>query len=378
MSVLVNGKEKYDVTELLKKEPNRNVYMIQGGRNIGKSYSVKSYCYRDAYMYDDRKTAYMRRRGEDLKRQYVESYFNGLCGEGMKQIKECTNGEYSVIIPYRGKLYFGNYKENEKGELKDYKGKVFGMTIPINLHERYKSGQFTSIANGIYEEWQSTNGAYLPDEPKHVRNIVSTIERDKKMKLFMIANLITPISPYVKDWHLTGCENMKPGEISVYSTVYQTEQGTMESSFDVVVQMCSEEDKKSFFVTKKGKLDNVASNQYQFDEYPTFDFYNYEKFTTVFHTVVFAWDNFRFLMRLCKCFGEIFWYVEPKTTEIKNNTRIVSNVYYPSNLYSNSFTPFNEKESIAFNYLKIGKVKFSSDLCGTTFNTALRQSKFKL
>ena len=93
------------------------------------------------------------------------------------------------------------------------------------------------------------------------------------------------------------------------------------------------------------------------------------------YTIVLEYNEFKFLCELLQDKEEsnnIFWYVQPKTTEVKSGTRVISNKFSPDPYYSLSLRrPINDNERQVFNMFNKGKVCFSDNLTGTEFNNII-------
>ena len=88
----------------------------------------------------------------------------------------------------------------------------------------------------------------------------------------------------------------------------------------------------------------------------------------VIHNVVMKYDDNMFLMEFLELpDGVVTWYVSPKTTPIKPDTRVVSNELILSELATRSFIGLSEKEAQIFKYLKDDRVLFSDNLTATEF-----------
>ena len=93
--------KKYYSIERIKKI-DAQFKILLGGRNIGKSYAVKHDVVRECYK-NGREFIYLRRWDEDIKTKYVTQYFGDL------DIKGITDGAYSDIYMWQGKIYLCNY-----------------------------------------------------------------------------------------------------------------------------------------------------------------------------------------------------------------------------------------------------------------------------
>ena len=95
----------------------------------------------------------------------------------------------------------------------------------------------------------------------------------------------------------------------------------------------------------------------------------------VCYTMFVFCDNLVFRMELCTYNHEVFWYVKPQTTEIKDRDkqRIISNTPTISRFQTNGFIPMNERENQAFSLIKNKKIFYCSNECGTDFQQALNK-----
>lgn len=377
MSILVNGKEKFTLDTVLKGNEDADTFIIYGGKNIGKSYQVKSHAIEEAFngiKTENNRMIYMRRWQTDIKRDAVERYFSGPSARGI--IKKYTKGEFTHIFVKGDTLFFGNLDLKGR-ERKPILEVPCGYTMYISGHEHFASLEYEDVKNVLFEEWQTT-GVYLNNEPDEVRKLINTIERDGHVHLWMCANTISIVCPYVTDWNLFRMPKQKQGTTDIYNimTGAYDKEGHMKER-KIVVHYCAETDKEKGFLIGN-KKDMLSTGSWVEYDYPNYQYY--DGLAEVLHTVVFQYDTFMFIMRLLKENDYLFWYVEPKTTPVKNimTTRTVGNVVYRSNLYTKSFIGLNQNEQRAFDLIKYGRVFFCNNLTGTQFNTALKNLNRRL
>ena len=95
--------------------------------------------------------------------------------------------------------------------------------------------------------------------------------------------------------------------------------------------------------------------------------------------MIIEYNEFKFLCHLIQDKEDssiIMWFIEPKTSEIKPRTRVISNQFNPSLYYSNSLKGRNPKEHQIFNMLlNFDKVCFSDNLTGTEFKQIIKEMK---
>ena len=93
-----------------------------------------------------------------------------------------------------------------------------------------------------------------------------------------------------------------------------------------------------------------------------------KKSCNTLYEMVMKYDDNMFLLEFMELpDGVVTWYVSPKTTPIKPDTRVVSNELILSDLATRSFKGLTEQEQKIFNYLKDDRVIFSDNLTATEF-----------
>lgn len=346
-----------DIEELNK--DGVTVFMMDGGREIGKSYTVKLNALTEAYNDPDNcKFIYMRRKDKEINTFNCEKYFNSKAY--WKMIEEVTGGEYNRIFYRSRTFYFGRYDSNWNKEF----GMPIGYAMSLFAYAEQKSLAYEDVKNIIFEEWQ-TDEPYLraPSEPERVMSILSTVRRGRgDVKLFMIANLITPISPYVEEWNMKYIEKQKPGTIQVYDVLFKPE-----GSAGEVVKVA-----RIFYenVTKRAKeIDKYAMPEYKHSKY---EIHHVMKNDKVYHTITLEYKSFRFLMRLIKVKGVYVWHVTRKTSPVRENERVISTRFYLSQLYSNRIEAIVPEEVPAIEIFKKHMFVFDSDLIGENFHNCLK------
>ncbi len=331
--------------------------MALGARNIGKSYDIKIKVLRNAYK-SDNKFGLVRRWKEDLKQDLVQQYFADM------PIKDITHEEYNYIRCWQGKIYFGNL--NDDG-VWDRKKKLIGYCFALTSEQHFKSTMYPDLTDLIFEEFIS-NTFYLPDEPKKLTSLISTIARGRKIKVFLVANTISRMCPYFGYWSLDKTLQQKQGTIDTYDFTFTNDYDEQEI-IKVAVEMCGiMSTNKMFF----GKSQNMTVNgKWQSDEHPTLQ-YDRREYTEVYEMFVFK-ESLKFRCILLKKDTCFIWFVEPFTGKFKNipNTRIIGDIYNESMLATTKLTPLSDKEGIAFTLVGLGKVAYSDNLTGTEFTKLL-------
>ena len=345
-----------DLKPLIK---NIDYLFLIGERANGKSYSVKSHCLNEAYksIQDgkcEKQIAYIRRYDIDCKDSLCEPYFSDM------PISEITNNRYTMVSVYRKKIYFANINEDT--------GKVqrevcIGYCFAVSNGEHYKSLMYPYITNIIYEEVISERAQYLYSEPNKFQQLISTILRDRKGKVFLIGNTLSRMCPYYNEFGLKGVEALGLGEGNIY---------TIDNTRIRVYRCKSRNYNSGMFFGMASK--NITKGEYLTEQYPHLPrkFNDYR----VIYTCVLKYETFMYMMYFLKGDDTYTWYVTPKTTPIQEKTRVISTEYNSDLLWTNGFLALNDSEQKIFNILlKQKRVVFSDNLTGTEFNNVLKYFK---
>ena len=116
----------------------------------------------------------------------------------------------------------------------------------------------------------------------------------------------------------------------------------------------------------------INGGEWETKEYQHLD--NFNDFEPVYTVVV----NYKGNMFLCQ-FGKYkedsangyIWYIQPKTSSIQPNTRVICDRVSSNPLYTTTLRGLTANEQFIFNLLKAGEVVFSDNLTGTEFNQIL-------
>lgn len=337
--------------------------ILLGGRNIGKSFATKHDVMKDMFL-KGKEFVYLRRWDEDIKQKNAINYFADL------RVNDITGGKYNDVFIYQSKIYFCNMNENGK-PIDKY---LIGYTHALNQSERYKSQIFPKVDFIIYEEF-ITDRMYLPDEPNKLQNYVSTIFRERSGVVYMIGNTISKLCPYFNEWKLDKVERMKVHEIALFenTTDVMTENGVVNVIVKIAVEMCGAQSVLSKMAFGDS-ANMIVKNTWQSRSVARLSKEIKEESDTIYTMFVKA-DNLCFKLELRTFNNNLFWYVEPMTRYIEDeeNTRIISESASMSPLHTNGFTPLTDNERIAFNLLKLNKVFYCSNTCGTDFEQVLKK-----
>ena len=354
--------KKYYSIERIKKI-DAQFKILLGGRNIGKSYAVKHDVVRECYK-NGREFIYLRRWDEDIQTKYVTQYFGDL------DIKGITDGAYSDIYMWQGKIYLCNYDE-----LYHVKEKfLIGYAHSLNQNERYKSQIFPLVDYIVYEEF-ITDKLYLPNETATLQEYTSTIFRERVGVVYMVGNTISKLCPYFNEWRLDKVNNMKTHDINLFENT--TEVIVNDEYTEIVVKVAVEMCGAQNVLSKMAFGDSasmIVKNTWRTKTCPILDNDVYDK-SDILHTVYVQADNLMFKMELLCYNNNIFWYVKPHTRQIRNieNVRLISQnaSMYPK--HTVSFAPLSDRERIAFDLILQKKIFYCSNSCGSDFEQTLKK-----
>lgn len=322
---------------------NKLTYLLLiGQRNNGKSFAVKKLCLKE-FLKNGKKFIYLRRYDNDIKDKTTNLYFK----DKNLDIKKLSKGKYIDIISYRGKFYFVD-DDNNRVEC--------GYCMSLNNYEHYKSLVYTDTFYIIFEEF-ITDRLYLYNECDKLDSIISSVFRNTEETacVFMIGNTLSRINPYINNWDLDGLKRQKQGTLSVYH---------YNGNINIGVYYTPDNNQKNNFVVGKN-VDNIIKGDWLVNTH--LNIKDFEDSTSLYFFVLEIQKN-RFSCYLKKYKDDYFLYIEPKTTEIKNNTRVVSDEPNISIYYTKGFKPINDIETFIFKNLILNdKIVFSDDLTGTEF-----------
>ena len=316
-----------------------DIAFILSGRNRGKSFTISCECLADAW-YDNKQFGYIRRH--DATVYDTEAYF----ADKTDFIKDMTDGAFDHITRSKGKLYFAKYVTDvDSGEQRNVLGKEAGNFFALSRNSAYKSLQYPQIHNLFYEEVMADE-AYLQGEPSKLLNLISTVKRNKNdFKVYLISNLISPVSPYSVEWGIN-IGSLKPDNINLVKLYLGSYDTSGEEDFLVIAchylkdkNDLSKEDLKK----KRNRVrTGIASNRW--DEktlYPVMP-YNFLKGKAErLDRCVFEWDDIMFLVDILEVPDNInlvyrdeveahketmpIMYIQRKTSQPFNDTRLYTN-----------------------------------------------------
>ena len=353
----------FTVKELDKVSEGADYIFLAGARNNGKSYAVKSRVLQDAYnsIKDGvckKQIAYIRRFTLDCTDSKCEPYFADM------PIQEITNNEYTHIFIYRKEIYFGTFNNGKKQKLVK-----IGNCFALAAAEHYKSLMYPEIFNIIYEEVVSKNNNYLYHESDQLLDLISTILRSRLGRVYLIGNLISSLCPYYHEWNLN-IDSLDFGESNV---IKFNEEGKEPTIMVVYKTYPLDYNDKMFFGRIKK---NIVQGEYITDIYPRLD--KSVRHYNIIYKMILEYDTHKYTMYFIynSDYKTHMWYIEKKTTNIKNTDRLITNHNKIGRKITSRFIPLADGERKLFAYLTDRtKICFSDNQTGTEFYNIV--DKFK-
>lgn len=316
----------YSLKKILAENADYNI--IIGERSNGKTFATLEYILKD-YIENKKEGAYIRRWRDDITGKRAENVFSAVAESGI--INKLTNGEYETIIFSRGGWHLAKYDTDARRMKADKNAFCYAFSLSDIEHD--KSTSYPNVFNICFDEFL-TRRYYLPDEFVIFMNVLSTIIRDREnIKIFMLGNTVNKYCPYFSEMGLTNIETMEQGAIDVYSFG--------NDGLKIAVEYCSETKgvKKSnkYFAFDNPRLNMITRGSWELAIYPhlpagykikpnniIFSFYIQFNKKTVGADVISQNDD-------------IFLFIRPKTTEIKNGDLLYTMDYSPNMLTRKSF-----------------------------------------
>ena len=289
----------YSLDDINKADATYNI--ILSGRNIGKSYAVTRQYMLASWHSGHAKAGYLRRWDSDIKGNLVEQDFN----DKIELINDITGGQCDCVSVYRGIIYFAKVDENNKIQRICPMAYIFAL----NLDERYKSRQYPDIDYLVMEEFV-TNKLYLGSEVDRLMQLVSTIGRDRKIKVYMLANTISRVCPYFSEWQLDNIPKMEVNTIDVYN---------MADMDGNVIKLAVERAKSRDAIKSRGMFFGktakaIVNGEWETDCYPHL-IGNLSDYDEVYR-IIYENNTFKFyIIMLMDNDGIMFNYVYPKTRD---------------------------------------------------------------
>ena len=326
--------------------------LLYGGRDNGKSYTVKEFCLKNA-IENNNFFAYVRRDELETKPAKVERYFRDY------EIYTLTDGLADKVTVFNQTIYLTKVGE----DLKEKRIKEIGSVFWLGGAEHYKSLQFPEITDLIFEEFLTDKG-YDVNEADNLQSIVSTVFRSREGRIWLIGNTDSKLNPIIQEWGITKeFSKQKRGSVIVYDI--GNGQKLASHRVDEVTDSKLTFRRKDVVEDGEWKVDTFSKMRYNIDEYSII-------FTIKYESI------FNFNIKVCVYLktGKPFLYVYPNTLE-HSKFDFLLNVdrlpYEDFNVWNNLITGELQKKIYAL--IKEKNIVFSSDSCGTDFIQCLKINK---
>lgn len=374
-------KKYYNAEELIK--ANADINIIDGARKIGKSTDICRRAILDSIESNGAKGGiiYVRRKENQVKNIDVEMYIKE------ERLKKWTKNEWECIKVIRGFGYLAKctgYEENGKPIWK-YSTYPVIKGFALKKADDYKSLNI-SFDYMIYEEYQ-TNDGYIEDEVNKLMSLYWTFERgSKNFHLYMVANTVCRINPYVNEWGLTNYNKQKKGTIDLYKLYLGLFDEFGNEKFITIAREYSDlttdgnDDnyvKSKIEEHKKRKRLNLMVTRGEWEEINTYLTISYQEVKNLkqLYKCFFISQNACFKLQLFydKENKMYFPYIVPHKSEIKEkNPRIISNDrYYTSPYFTKGLIALSDGEKKIFELIKHHS-RFCNNLTGNEFFSMLK------
>lgn len=321
--------------------------MILGARANGKSYAVKNFCIKD-FWENGKKFIYLRRYTVEIKVSMVEAYFNDA------DIKKITKGKRDGIIIFRSGIYLASVNtETEKLERQEQ----IGVVMALSIQSHYKSMSMLEYKNIIFEEF-ITNSLYIDNETNELQQLVSTIARNEKVKVFLIGNTISRLCPYFNEWQLYNIPHQKKGTIDIYHMKTQNEN----ENVNVAVEICGEPNvKSSMFFGSVSK--SITGGTWETKEQAHLP-YDYDECKCIYSLTIVQ-HNMMYVMEVLQNDSDYMIFVHP-SNKIRTR-RIIKESFDIEKMTTSKLIPICYGDKLILKLLLLNKICFSDNLTGTEF-----------
>ena len=349
-------------------------YMLMGTRGPGKSTDTTAYFLKRAWEEQDFEFGYVRRWDVDTKDSVVTRYFGKALSEFVYNL---TYHEYDCVVCFRQDLYFAKTVDR-----KIVRGKRIGSVFALNDASHYKSLHWDNINDYILEEFIEENGRYLPNEPKLLQELSSTIFRERakipgKTHIYLIGNTLSRNCPYFNEWGLTSVRKMKAGDINKIVTHGVDSKGNP-YDIQIAVEMCVSEAQGSLMAIGQRSASINAYEVWTGERHPCLYWDKMKDEYDTLYDVEICDSDFSFIMKLLinNETSNLVLYVYPNTRnhEAASGRKITSE-FSEDMMTTRRLNRKNKAESIMVDLLNDGKVYYSDNLTGDDFESVLKNKR---
>lgn len=355
-------KKFYRLDNNLKIDANYRILLSE--RNVGKSYALKEHVLKQAYDSDfEERFVYLRRYDRDTTASNCNKYF------GDMPVSKITNGDFDSVVFYRGDFFFA--KLNPK-TFKYDRGPLIGYAIALNNAEHSKSLVYAGVEDMIFEEF-ITDSLYLADEPTKLQELVSTVARERDIRVWLLGNKIDRVCPYFTEWELTNALSQSIGTIDKYTYHHKKSDGTDGETIVTVEQCAVAGSNSTMFFGSAAK--SIMGGEWATKEKPKLP-KRFEEYTKLYELEL-ADCGFSFMLNLLvdEESGGTFVYVYPKTRSYRKINRVITNDFSTDPLTTTRFNDKIRAEVMMKQLINNQKVCYSDNLTGTDFEKVLVSRK---
>ncbi len=343
----------YSLKKILSENADYNI--IIGERSNGKTYATLEKIVKD-YVTEKKEGAYIRRWKDDIQGKRAESVFSALCENGT--ISKLTDNEFETVIFARGAWHLAKY-DSETRRMKADKN-AFCYAFSLSDMEHDKSTSYPNIQNIVFDEFL-TRRYYLPDEFVIFMNVLSTIIRDREnIKIFLLGNTVNKFCPYFAEMGLNNIEQMKQGDIDIYN---------FGNSLKIAVEYCNEtkNGKKSnkYFAFDNPRLNMITKGAWELAIYPHLPQGYKINGNSILFTFYIEFSGKKLGCDIINQKDDIFIFVRPKTTEIKEGDLLYTLDYSPNPFVRKSFlNPIDKTDDKIKRFFATNRVFYQSNDLG--------------
>lgn len=321
------------------------------------------------YLSDDLPSAYIRRLDTMIERSVLSSLFD----PHLSWIEKKTEGRWNAVSYKTHCFFLCRYAENKAGERVKVAedSKPFCRAYSLNTWETTKGADNGAVWSICFDEF-ITRRYYLANEFVCFTNLLSSIMRGRRCKIFMLANTVNKSCLYFKEMGIRHIRDMQQGDISVYKI------GDTDSKIAIEYSDSpgAAQDVYEFFAFDNPQLKMITSGAWEIAMYrhaPE----NMERRGRLQMSFFIEHDGVTLQGDLRTLDSYPIIFMHPKTTEIKNREKCI--VYIddtadgnPLHQVSIKATPTRAHEVIRA-LIAQRKTFFSDNECGENFaNWALQ------
>ena len=348
-------KEKYYSLSAIDKQRPFSYALIFGQKGNGKSFAVKKRIIED-FIAGRGEFVYLRRFHDEAKTHLVTAQFADM------PVMDMTGGDYDRIEAYQNGLYFSRPDAPRAVKI--------GYYLSLDREQKYAGVQLPNVSNFFFDEFFSRD-YYIPNEPYRLMCLISTIARDRHPSVYLCGNTISKFCPYIDDWNMGKILTMPKGSI-VELYVEGVEKDDLRR---VVVERCPDTGRKTSGLIMGSAAKNVEGGEWIARHAPHLpgELEDY----CINYVFVIQLEKMKFLCRLLSGNGDAAIYVEPKTSDVKPGTRLITDkITETGDLVTYRLVPIAPAEKVIFDMLRRGKIWYSDNTTAHDFTVALEKYQF--